>query len=132
MYLEQQENTIKDQDPYLAYQVHLYSREHAQVNSLHMSRFQKLSVDPGFTGDITPGCSVAGTTVDSGFTGATTGEALQMPQTSLDVTADEEDSGDEEDIGEITYKIFAMAVADVVNEEVTDGMSFFSDNNGLY
>ena len=39
MYLEQQENAVKDKVPYLAYQVHLYSMERAQVNSLHMSRY---------------------------------------------------------------------------------------------
>ena len=73
-----------------------------------------MNVDDGFTGDITP---MHGEVV------GVTGEPLQMQPSSSDATADNLDSDDEEDIGDITYKIFTLAIDD--NEEATAGMSFF-------
>ncbi|KAF8166890.1 hypothetical protein K438DRAFT_1484281, partial [Mycena galopus ATCC 62051] len=39
----------------LAHQVGLVRMERARFTTLHMSRLVKLSKEPGFTGDITPG-----------------------------------------------------------------------------
>ncbi|KAF8341085.1 hypothetical protein F5887DRAFT_1062512 [Amanita rubescens] len=50
LHLENQESAAKDMDPELAHQIYLYKMQRARAHSLHLTRFRKLSVERGFTG----------------------------------------------------------------------------------
>ena len=99
LYLEKQEKAAKDKNPELAHQIFLYKMERARVKSLHMSRFQRLSVEPGFIGDVIPG-----------YADVTTEAA---PPGSLDpASMDSESDSDEDDIEDITYKVLSVSLDD--------------------
>lgn len=104
--LERQENAVKDKDLRLAHQIHLYKMECARASSLHMDRFQKLAAHPGFTGDLSPGCSIQGITQ----------QLLVMQMTPRHpVPASESDSGDsgeEGDVEDIAFKVLSISDMD--------------------
>ncbi|KIL54749.1 hypothetical protein M378DRAFT_182428 [Amanita muscaria Koide BX008] len=117
MVLQKQEDVHKDKDPYLAHQVHLYKMERAQANSLHTDHFQKLSVHPGFTGDLSPRPTDGVTQPNSPVMQAS---PMWDPMVS---TSDSDSKSGEEEIKDIAYKIFKLSLsADGVDNGLDDGM----------
>ena len=108
LYLENQESAAKDVDPELAHQIYLYKMQQAHAHSLHLTRFRTLSVEHGFTGQVIPGYRVDAT-------------MQPAPQDSVDMDSDL----DEEDIKDITYKVFSVS-DDAREVEVFDSWYDFS------
>lgn len=52
------ENSVAQNDPWLAHQIGLYRLERGRADVIHVKRFRKLAAEPGFTGQVKPGRSI--------------------------------------------------------------------------
>ncbi|KAJ6605731.1 hypothetical protein B0H10DRAFT_1820435, partial [Mycena sp. CBHHK59/15] len=54
-FLRQKEVETREIKPAISHQISIYQEERTRFNALHMARFRKLALSPGFTGTLIPG-----------------------------------------------------------------------------